>query len=64
VTPLKRQIRDSAVALVLLFASVGFAVAAGNDSVASNDRLFLTYAQQRPPVLNGAPGANHLSKRQ
>jgi hypothetical protein len=51
---MQRQIRDGAVALVLLLASVGFAAAAGNDWVASNDRVFLTYAQQRRLVLNGA----------
>jgi hypothetical protein len=39
---------------MLLLASVGFAAAEGNDWMVSNDNDFLTYAQQRRLVLNGA----------
>ena len=51
---MKSSIRECSAALILFLASVGFAAAAGNDWMVSNDSDFLTYAQQHRLVLNGA----------
>jgi aminoglycoside/choline kinase family phosphotransferase len=51
---MENRVCEGSFALLLLLASVGFAVAADNDAMMSNDRLLRTDAQQGCLVLNDA----------